>query len=379
MALVRTESSKYQENAVKFIAALPLLTPEEMFHMLEEKGYRGQEEARRTVCLMAYRHIRRLKNIYVHSIPREELPPRSNYLIMGPTGCGKTFLVELLFRDILHLPTVIVDMTTFSETGYVGDDVKTILTRLLYASGMNPVLASFGVVCLDEFDKLASTQNTARFDGAGTTKDVSGLGVQKELLKILEGSVVPVPLDYNNTVYSQRVNISTEDIVFIGCGAFSGFKSLYTRRAGNSLGFTGEIRKVEKESIAVDYDEDLVEDIETFSTYGFLPELIGRFTRIVPMKALDKETLKSILVDNVVDRFKNEFQAERLELEVKEDVLDFIVEESLKRQTGARGLESIITKHIEKAAFTYFGKGKKGRVVLYMKNGRPEMRFHSSR
>lgn len=376
MALVRTESSKHVDAALRFLSSVPLFTPEEMFNILHEKGYRGQEDARKSVCLLAYRHIKRLKLIFLHNVPQDKLPPRSNCLLMGPTGCGKTFLVELLFRDILSLPTVIVDMTTFSETGYVGDDVRTILTRLLYSAQMNPVLASFGAVCLDEFDKLASTENIARFDGAGTTKDVSGLGVQKELLKLLEGSVVPVPLDYNNTIYSQRVNMSTNNIVFIACGAFSGFRGLYKHVKGKcSLGFTKNVEKIEADKIAADYTEEMAEDIELFQKYGFLPELIGRFQRIVPMKALDAKTLKSILLDNVIQKYKNEFLTEKIEFEIEDDVIEYIVNMCLKKQTGARGLEAIITRHIEEIAFKYFGKGKRGKLTLFLKNNAIEHRF----
>lgn len=370
MALVRAESSKHFEVAIKFLSSLPLLTPEEMFNLLSKKGYKGQEKARKSACLLAYRHIKRLKLMYLNNVASEKLPPRTNYLFMGPTGCGKTFLVELLFREIFSLPTVIVDITSFSETGYVGDDVRTILTRLLYAARMNPVLASFGVICLDEFDKLATTQNTARFDGAGSTKDVSGLGVQKELLKLVEGSIVPVPLDFNNTVYSQRIDLNTENIVFIGCGAFSGIKGLYKSTQGSSsLGFTQKVEKSDSQRIAADYTDDMAENIELLYLYGFLPELVARFQRIVPMKALDARTLKSILVDNVISKFKNEFLTEGIELEVEEEVLDYIVEQSFKRQTGARGLESILTKHIEDVAFEYFGRNKKAKLTLKFKNG----------
>jgi ATP-dependent protease HslVU (ClpYQ) ATPase subunit len=137
---------------------------------------------------MAYRHVRRVKRIYLDGAKREQLLPKSNTLLVGPTGCGKTHLVELLFQQILRLPTVIIDLTTYSETGYVGQDPSTILTRLLHAADDNPLLASIGIVCLDEFDKIASGQNNAIFAGAGTTKDVTGLGVQRELLKLREVS-----------------------------------------------------------------------------------------------------------------------------------------------------------------------------------------------
>jgi ATP-dependent Clp protease ATP-binding subunit ClpX len=225
------------------------------------------------------------------------------------------------------------------------------------------------VVCIDEFDKLATTRNTARFDGAGTTKDVSGLGVQRELLKLLEGSEVHVPLDFNNTCYSERITISTEDIAFICCGAFSGFKSAaISKMAG--IGFEKELKGEEKETIAVHLQESLIEDTENFSIYGFLPELIGRFNRIIALEPLSKEVLKDILVSNVVEKYKKEFSLEGFELEVDDEVLDMIVEESLKKQTGARGLNSALSKYIEEAAFGLFGQKKKGRVCLKVEEGK---------
>ncbi len=367
MPLIKIDRSKYLAAALNRLKEVPVFSPQQAYHKLEELGYRGQEKARKAVCLLAYRHVRRLKMIHLYGYPRTELPPHSNFLLMGPTGCGKTFLVELLFREILKLPTVIIDITGFSETGYVGDDVKTILTRLLYVSDFNPHWASFGVVCIDEFDKLATTRNTAVFDGAGTTKDVSGLGVQRELLKLLEGSEVHIPLDFTNTCYSERIPISTEDIAFICCGAFSGFKSAaFSKTSG--IGFEKELRGDGNEKIAVHLSENIIEDTENFSIYGFLPELIGRFNRIIALEPLSKEVLKDILISNVIKKYEKEFSLEGFELEVDDEVLEMIVEESLKKQTGARGLNALLSKHIEESAFAAFGQKKKGKVSLKVEN-----------
>ena len=183
-------SDRDQEHFRDFIQSLPLIAPPEIAERLEQLGYKGQDEPRRALALMAYRHIRRLKRLHVNNEARRILPPKQNTLLVGPTGCGKTFLVESLFQQIFHLPTVIVDITSFTESGYIGDDVGTILTRLVYAAEGNLLLAACGIVCLDEFDKLASSTSNARFAGEGTTKDVSGYGVQRELLKIIEGADV---------------------------------------------------------------------------------------------------------------------------------------------------------------------------------------------
>ena len=342
----------------QFFEELPLLPPQKMFDLLAEQHYKGQDDARKAITLLAYRHVRRLKRIYLDGMPREQLPPKSNYLMIGPTGCGKTFLVELLFRKILQLPTAIVDVTQFSETGYVGNDTCTMLTTLLHHTGQNPVAAAAGIICLDEFDKLATTQNQARFDGQGTTKDVTGFGVQRELLRMLEGTEIMVPLDYNNTMYSQRIPLRTEDITFIACGTFSGLKGI-TASANALIGFSaggGDEVHAEKSAhkIAVDFGEDEISDIEHFQQYGFLPELMGRFTRIIALRALDRDTLKAILMETVVKKFYREFKAEGVKLQVEKNVLHEIVEQSFKRQTGARGLASVLMKYLEDAAFRSF-------------------------
>jgi ATP-dependent Clp protease ATP-binding subunit ClpX len=362
------ERLRYQLYVRQFFEQIPLIPPQRMFDLLSKYHYHGQENARKAITLMAYRHIRRLKRLYLDGIVREQLPPKSNYLMIGPTGCGKTFLVELLFRKILKLPTTIVDVTQFSETGYVGNDTCTILTMLLQTTGNNPVAASAGIVCLDEFDKLATTQNCARFDGQGTTKDVSGFGVQRELLRIIEGAEMMVPLDMNNTMYSQRIPLRTEDISFIACGTFSGFKGI-TRGTNPQIGFTVAYEAhgdKNAQKIAVKFEEQEVNDIENFQMYGFIPELMGRFTRIVTLDPLDRDTLKAILLDSVVKKFVREFREEGIKLQVEKRVLDHIVDQSFKRQTGARGLTSILTKYIEDAAFQSFCNGATT-VTLRMK------------
>ena len=348
------QQRQYLLHVRKFFEKIPLLPPQKMFDLLGQFEYQGQIEARRAITLLAYRHVRRLKRIHLDGIPRDQLPPKANYLMIGPTGCGKTFLVELLFRKILQLPTAVVDVTQLSETGYVGKDTCTILTTLLEHAGNDPVAASAGIVCLDEFDKLATTQNQARFDGQGTTKDVSGFGVQRELLRIIEGSEIMVPMDYNNTRYSEFIPLHTGDITFLACGTFSGLKGISSANVPR-IGFnSAELPSASANTIAVNYDENEINDIEHLQRYGFIPELIGRFTRILPLRALDRETLKAILLESVVKKFYREFKEEGIKLQIEKQVIDAVVEQSFKRQTGARGLASILTKHLEEAAFQAF-------------------------
>src|SRR5262249_9466516 len=371
------------DHFIKFVRELPVVPPKKIFQRLEELGYRGQEEARRAVALMAYRHVRRIKRIYLDGAKREHVLPKSNYLLIGPTGCGKTHLIELLFQHILRLPTVIVDITTYSETGYVGQDPNTIITRLLHAADDNPLLASIGIICLDEFDKIASGQNNAIFAGAGTTKDVTGMGVQRELLKMFEAGEVVVPLELTHSTYGDHIVMSTADIAFLACGAFSGFQQVCRRRGSSDrIGF-GRKRAVAGggapragDAIAVSFTPEEVENIANFQAYGFLPELMARFTRIVPFGALDQDTLREILRSNVIERLTREFDDEGFKLTVDDSVMEHIVSESVRRETGARGLASILTRHIEDAAFEAFAESPGGEVRVTIRNEQIAVEIH---
>jgi ATP-dependent Clp protease ATP-binding subunit ClpX len=346
------------------------MVPREIQAHVAACGYVGQPSAVRAISLGAYRHVSRLRRIWLEGARRESLPPKTTMLFVGPTGCGKTYLVEILFRDILRLPTVVIDMTGFSETGYVGQDVNSILTRLLYAADMSLAYAATGIVCLDEFDKLASGQNSAVFSGAGTTKDVSGLGVQRELLKMLESIEIPVPLEYTHSDYAPKTVMSTQDIGFVACGAFSGLKGMIADAEGEHIGFGRAPLSGEQGKIAVSYSEDDVMLAKNFMSYGFLPELIGRFKRIVPFAALTRQELSSILRTTLLAQYTNEFQCEGKELVVSEEVLDRVVGESLRKETGARALEASLMRYLEEAAFEAFSEPSSRRVALSVREDR---------
>jgi ATP-dependent Clp protease ATP-binding subunit ClpX len=258
---------------------------------------------------------------------------------------------------------VIVDITSFTESGYIGDDVNTILTRLVYAAEGSLLIASCGIVCLDEFDKLASSTSNSRFAGEGTTKDVSGYGVQRELLKIVEGTEIMVPMDYGYSAYSQRAPLSTRDIPFIACGTFSGMDELI-KNGSRTIGFRG------RDSVRESDQSPVLEEIEMFQRYGFLPELMGRFARIVRFQPLPVETLRRILLDNILPQFVREFKVEGLHLSVTDAAISYIVERSLKRGTGARGLHSALIAAIERAAFDTFQRVTNAEVVIDAVNGR---------
>ena len=272
LMLNENDNEQLVRHAALVLEAIPALSPREISQRIRSEGYVGQNRAVKTAALFGFRHISRLRMIYRKNIDAALLPVKSNLLFVGPTGCGKTFLAEILFRNILGLPAVVVDMTSYSETGYVGQDVSSILTRLLYAADMDPVAAAMGIVCLDEFDKLASGGNRAVFAGAGTTKDVTGLGVQRELLKMLEAADVTVPLELTHSEYAARAVISTRDIAFIACGAFSGLKGLIKREDGEYIGFGRKALSGGQEAIATSYTEEDVNLVRHFQTFGFLPE-----------------------------------------------------------------------------------------------------------
>lgn len=363
-------ASSNDGEILDYIEELPTLNPQQIVEKLQAYGYVGQDKPCRSMSLMAFRHVNRLRNLYLHKIPAEQLPPKSNHLLVGPTGCGKTFLVETLFRHILSLPTVLVDITTYSETGYVGQDVSSIMTRLLYAADGDIARAEIGIVCLDEFDKIASGQNNAVFAGAGTTKDISGLGVQRELLKLLESTTVTVPTEFSHSSYQQHLLMSTTHVPFVACGAFSGLKILtHLFNKEPSIGFTTTQTAQMPRDIAVSYKQEEMDQTRHFQQYGFLPELIARFDRIIPFQALDEQTLTLILQRNLLASYQKEFAMNQVELVVEASLLEHVVKLALKRETGARGLRSSLAYLLEDAAFEIYSNPQIRRVQVRFVEG----------
>ncbi len=364
-----TAPSPVQEPSLQErIAALPVHSPREIDQRLTELGYRGQAEARRAAAVLAYRHVARLRRIHLEDIAPEP-GTRENCLFLGPTGSGKTFLVELLFRGILGVPTLIVDATQFSETGYVGDDVTTMLSRLYEAADGDVAWAGCGIICMDEFDKLATSRSDARFAGQQTTKDVSGFGVQRSLLNLLSAPRADFPPDFGFTSRTPPMPMELSALTFIACGAFSGLKGTAEDVTGSRerLGFGREVKKREA-AIAEQVTEEQVELTTAFARYGFIPELIGRFSRIVSFSPLDAATLGSILEDSVLRGYEREFSHEGLTLEVEPAVREWVVARALKRETGARGLRAALVPQLERAAYEHFGEPQVECVRLVLRD-----------
>lgn len=297
----------------------------------------GQEEAKKTLSVAVYNHYKRVAHEENATQDDVEIQ-KSNILLLGPTGCGKTLLARTLAK-ILNVPFAIADATTLTEAGYVGEDVENILLKLIQAAEGDIEKAEKGIIYIDEIDKI-----TRKSENPSITRDVSGEGVQQALLKIIEGTVASVPPQGGRKHPNQELlQINTENILIICGGAFEGLEDIIKNRTGEkAIGFGSQIKSKKEMKQYEVFQELLPQDLLKF---GLIPEFIGRLPIIATLKELDKEALVQILVEPknaLVKQYEKLFQIDGVELVFEKDAIEAIVEKAIERKTGARGLRSII-------------------------------------
>ena len=312
-------------------------TPEEIKKVLDDYVI-GQDEAKKTLSVAVYNHYKRINNEDEKNNKDDVEIKKSNILLLGPTGSGKTLLAQTLAK-ILNVPFAIADATTLTEAGYVGEDVENILLKLIQAADYDIEKAERGIIYIDEIDKISR-----KSENPSITRDVSGEGVQQALLKIVEGTTASVPPQGGRKhPHQELIQINTENILFICGGAFEGLEKIIDQRTGKkAIGFGAEKKEIVKKNRTEVFKELLPQDLLKF---GLIPEFVGRLPIVSTLEELDKDALVNILTkpkNSLVKQYKKLLEIDGVELEFEPDALEAIVDKAIERKTGARGLRSII-------------------------------------